>query len=521
MLWIRDMKTGSSRTLPSTELANDPFWSPDGKYVAFFSTLELRRVNVGSGLVETVCGLRASTPGAASGTWLRTREGLEAIIFQSRSDDTVLFSVSPSGGEPRQISRHDVESGEYNHSSPWSLGRFVFYRVTNREPEKTGIYVAEFFPDQDLSRGKMLAATDRFLAISQPSSADGSAYLLYELDSRVIAQRIESGNPTEGGDRLRLPLQTPPNGFSTAPNGLLVAPELDWIDSQLAIVDRKGETVRELPEEGKLFWTELAPDGRSVAVVREEVGDNTRRLWILDLLQGSRTRLTVGSEEHRNPTWSRDGKQLLFSHADQISIGKKQAYGVEASETLYQGASLNRPYDTSPDGEYLLFAEVGETSQSDLWILKLDSGQQPEPFSRTDAYETQGRFSPNARWIAYSSNESGSYEIYVQPFPATGERWTVSTAGGVQPLWRADGAELYFIEPPGSVMGVSVRGGERFEWSKPEKLFEFQPAVGRSFTIGYLYGVWPDGKQFLVNRHTESGGNSRLRVLVNWQAALE
>jgi Tol biopolymer transport system component len=248
----------------------------------------------------------------------------------------------------------------------------------------------------------------------------------------------------------------------------------------------------------------------------------SRDLWLYELGRGTVSRLTFDPSENSDAVWSPDGKQIVFESTRGGSRGlyKKLSSGAGTEETLFKASDLRAPRDWSSDGKFILFERSDPKTGSDLWVLPLFGDRKPIPFLQTEFQELDGRFSPNDRWIAYDSNESGKREVYVQPFPASAGKWQISTNGGSDPIWRPDGKELFYLATDGKIMAEPVKSDATFEAGVPKALFQ-------TMFVGFVrggfehYRVTADGQRFLVNMPSAGGTPPPITVVLNWTAGLK
>jgi Tol biopolymer transport system component len=297
-------------------------------------------------------------------------------------------------------------------------------------------------------------------------------------------------------------------------------------------------------DRGHYNSVDLSPDGTRVAVSRvtPETAGRSRyaayEIWIYDFARGTSTRLTSAASD-RLATWSPDGRRIIYSSdrgGSVLNLYRKAADGAGSEDVVFSSNEDKSVQDWSRNGKFLLYSVATEgrrsffpTASHDLWVLPLTpvdpSGSQPEPYLKTESNETQGRFSPDSRFVAYASNESGRYEIYVQPFPtAVGSKTTISTAGGVSPRWRGDGKELYYISADSKMMAVEVSTSPTFKAGIPRPLFQAPIWGGGTFHNVTRYDVTADGKRFLINSVTADIATSApapITIVLNWTALLK
>jgi len=264
----------------------------------------------------------------------------------------------------------------------------------------------------------------------------------------------------------------------------------------------------------------LSPDQTRAAM--QKIDGANSDIWIMDLVRGAPLRFTFGESSEDNPSWSPDGKYLIYTSTtadNKTTFFRKNSSGGGTEEKIYESdAAIDDGTDWSGDGKNLLFEQSGSKTLQDVWVLPLDGSGSAHALLNSQFSEYHPRFSPDSRWFAYVSNESGRAEVYVQTFPVSGGKWQVSTGGGAQPRWRRDGKELYFIAPDRKVMAVDVKLGQTFEMGTPKPLFQTQVS---SFGSPNRYDVSADGQKFLVNSSVQETSVAPLRVIVNWAAGLK
>ena len=288
---------------------------------------------------------------------------------------------------------------------------------------------------------------------------------------------------------------------------------MTWFDRTGKSLGAAGE-----PDAGDLNYPELSPDGRRVALNRT-VGNNPD-VWLLDLVRGGFARFTFGAGADYHPLWSPDATRVAFASPRKgpINLYMKPSSGVGAEELLLESPNIKIPQDWSKDGRFLLYYEVDPKTGRDLWALPMTgSERKPRVVANTAFDERHGQFSPDGRFVAYATDESGRFEIVVQPFPEASGKWAVSTAGGAQPRWRADGRELYFLAPDGKMMAVPIReNGSVLEVGTPVALFATRIVEGSAANFRPQYAVSRDGR-FLILQPAEEATASPITILLNWK----
>jgi len=507
-LWTRTLDSPEVRALPGTEGAGQPFWSPNGSSIAFFAEGELRKLSLATGTVQRICVLPTGSPRPA-GTW--SNEG--TIVF-SRGTVSGLYSVSAAGGEARPLTTPDEQT---HHWWPQFLpdGRRFLFEIYGLQAEKKGVHVASLDAPDEWRRLLPVPMRSRY----------GSGHLLFVQDgSTLLAQPFDvaraelTGDPVPVASSVASGMVPRWGWFSVSDTGVLTF--LEGITSiQLVWLDRAGKRLGTLGDPGSYHGPiALSPDDSRVAV-QIMAGDGQSDIWVVDVDRGIASRVTSGPTEAVHPIWSPDGRELMFEGGpdggDPYRIELRA--GATAS-SLLETAEREIPEDWSRDGKDLLYRTTGE--ENALWALPLDGGGSPELVLKTGASVRDPQMSPDGRWLAYMSDESGRYEVYVQPFRRTGERVRVSPDGGGQPKWRGDGMELFYLSLDGQLMAVNVRGGASGpEVGMPTVLVPADGAVAQVWGVDD-YAVTADGQRFLVKTHVEED-DRRIHVLLGWISLLE
>ena len=290
-------------------------------------------------------------------------------------------------------------------------------------------------------------------------------------------------------------------------------------NDQLVWFDRTGKRLGTVGEPGQHVRLALSPDEKQVAVDRSALqpGD----IWLIELARGISTRFTFDSKDDTAPVWSPDGRTIGFASNREgaYDVYRKISSGAGKDELLLKSAIPKFPSDWSPDGRFLLYYEINPKTKYDLWVLPDPGGapgdKKPIPFLRTEFNEILGAFSPDGKWIAYQSDESGNYEVYVQTFPSTGAKWQVSKGGGTHPRWRRDGKELFYLGGR-KMTAVEVKIGATFQGGNPQPLFD--TSITNSFV---RYAVTRDGQRFLFPASMGESGTTPVTVVINWTAGIK
>jgi len=514
LVWLRSLDSPVARPLAGTEGGFEPFWSPDGESLAFFTQGELRRISLASGTVQRICTLPAA--GAAGGTW-----GTSDVILMSLGFPGFrVYSVPASGGEARALTTHDESRGETAHSWPQFLpdGRRFLFLIASPRHDAVGVHVASLeAPDE---RRRLLPAFVR--------AWHASDRLLFVQDGTLLAQPFDSGRaeltaePVAIASSVASFSQVPGWAwFSASEAGVLAYQEGDASGAfQLTWLDRAGAPLGTLGEPALFDQLTLSPDGRHVAVGIPDGGQND--IWTIDVARGVATRVTFDPADDSDPVWSPDSRELVFSsgRASPRPLYRKDLRGSEPEALLPPDGSSDDafPESWSPKGLFYMTVSGGNTGGA-FWMLPPDGDGEPEQLmAKTEYRIDEPQLSPDGRWLAYISEESGRWEVYIDPFRRDGERVRVSPEGGGQPKWRSDGKELFYLSPAGQLMAVEVREGPSgLEVGLPTALF----SAGRFLANEDHYAVSGDGQRFLVKAPLQQGSARSIHVVTNWPSLLE
>jgi eukaryotic-like serine/threonine-protein kinase len=501
-LWLRPLDKTTAQPMAGSEGASYPFWSPDSRSVGFFANGKLMRIDLAGGSPQTLAGAAIGR----GGTW-----GPDGVILFSPSLVDPLFRIKASGGDAVAITKLDKQT---NHRFPQFLpgGRqFLFYAVGT--PETAGIYLGSL----DAPETKRLTAADT-AGLYAPSG-----WLLFVRQGTLVARRFDSargeltGDPVRVADRVGVDLASGNLGaFSVSAAGLVSYRSGDIGRRQLTWFDRSGKVLGKIgaPDENGVLSPRLSPDGHRVAVNRTVQGNFD--IWLLDAVRT--TRFTFDASLDLFPVWSPDGSRIVFrsNRKGTTNLYQKPSNGAGSDELLVESPQDKTATAWSPDGRFLLYVSVDPKTTSDIWVLPLEGDRKPFVFLKTGFAERFGQFSPDGHWVAYTSNESGRYEIYVRPFPGPGGQWQVSAAGGLYPRWRPDGKELYYIAPDGKLMAAPIApNGTALDPGMPVVLFQSRAyGGGTDAGGGWQYDVSRDGR-FLINTVLDDA-SSPITLIQNW-----
>jgi eukaryotic-like serine/threonine-protein kinase len=518
-LWLRRTDGLTAQPIPGTEGANNPFWSPDSKSIGFVAQGKLKKVDAGGGPVVTLADEAANL----GGSWNRD----DVILYAGRAGEIRRVSATGGSSSVAVMGLAPDKPAVLSDPSFLSDGRHFLYQASQLSVpvDVGGVYVG-LLDSQERPK--------RLLSINSNAIAS-RGYLLFARDRTLMAQpfddvRLElSGTPVVVGDDLEvggLPMSA---SFSVSETGSLAySTGAALVRTQLTWFDRRGIRQGNVSDVADDMTVKLSPDGSHVVVSGLDPARNARDIWTIDVKRNLRTRFTFDAADDMSPLWSSDGRDVIFASRKRgrLDIYRKPASGA-GNETELITDRLNNlyPSSVSPDGKFLLFFTGNALSPTgnDLWLLPLDGAAKPRVFVQTEFSETYPAFSPDGRWVAFTSSESGRGEIYVVPFPGPGGKWQVSQGGGSFARWRGDSAELFFHSPEEGLMSAAVDGrGTAFVVGEIRPLF--QPRirnVGFGGSNAHNYDVTPDGQRFLVAVTEDSPVEPPITLLVNWPAALE
>jgi eukaryotic-like serine/threonine-protein kinase len=519
-LWVRNLDALEWRKLPGTQGAVSPFWSPDSRFVGFAFQNQLKKIDIAGGPAQTLS--ETPTGGVGSGAW--SRDGV--IIFGGRGRGP-LWKVSQAGGIAVPVTSVDASRGEAFHALPTFMpdGKHFIY-LRNGTAQVIGMYGGSL----EAKPGEQ--SLERILA-GQFAASYVNGYLFFMRDNTLMGQPFDASQMKLTGEPVPVAEHvgtTQSIGvFSVSSSGALAyrsgAQDGNF---QNVWMDPQGKNVSTFGQPNLDTGIRLSPDGTR-GVVRDAAQQTGGDLWTLDFARGIRTRLTFRQSAGSYGVWSPDGRRIVFAAGTSLdAIYEKASSGAgDEKELLKETGLIHLPSSWSRDGRFLLFtiANAAKTG-SDLWVLPLEGDRKPVLLLRTDFNEGQGSFSPDMRWIAYTSNESGQDQVYVRPFIASGSgapslgegKWQVSKDGGNGPRWTADGKEIIFQAPPAgrSKMAVDVKTNvAAFESGIPRRLF-------LASQIDNGWDVTSDGKRFMLALpEVQQTGQVPITVVLNWQAQLK
>jgi Tol biopolymer transport system component len=532
-VWIRPLDSTEARVLPGTENVFLPFWSPDSAYIAFSTSDgigKLKKAAVTGGPPQTLCDIGRF----GGGTW--NSDGV--IVF---SDGGALYRVADGGGTKSQLTEPS-SGGIELHLYPEFLPdrRHFLYTQAGAKPETDGIHMASLGGGPPV---RLLSDVSNAL-YSPPNGRGQNGHLLFRREETLMAQPFDPDRLhligdafpiAEGiGDSLntgltRIGRELAHMAASVSANGTLAyGTGFRSVGRQLVWMDRNGKFLGLIGKPGNITWESLSPDEKNVSfglINVSEISD----IWLYELSQGTTSRFTFGPGLNNEAVWSPDSARIIYKSTPKTiatagDIYQKSAIGAGKEDLLLRVGRDLRILDWSRDGKFLLYIpDIGDPKTgADLWLLPLEGDKKPMPFLATRFRETNGQFSPDGKWIAYRSDESGQDQVYVQPVPATGAKFQISTAGGGRPRWRRDGKELFYVSADGKLMAMPIKLSATIERGVPQPLFDFP--IPDSFGVHqFYYQPTGDGQRFLMNIPASQEGSTAnlVKMILNWQTGLK
>jgi len=504
-LWVRALDAEQAQPLPATEGALSPFWSPDSRSIAYFASGKLFRIEAAGGRPQFLCDVREY----GGGSW-----GSGGVILFGGPEG--LVRIPAQGGMPVLATKVDAKEEAHRWPSFLPDGRHFVFLADAQTTENHHIRIGSL----DSQETQILFGAVSRIVFAPPG------YLLYVNQGALVAHPFDAKTLKLTGDPTTLAAEVAEIDsnhafdFSVSNNGVL-AYQIGSSKSQLAWFDRSGKKLETVGEPDNYASITLSADGHRVVAGLLDADGRQSDLWLVDLSRSGKVRLTFDPESDGDPLWSPDGKHVVFT-SNRGGDGHIHIYQTSASATgddqvLLSGDGDDIPTSWSRDGKNLLFMRFQTSARASVWILPL-ADRQAKPLLQSTAFDQmEATFSPNGHFIAYTSNESGRYEVYVQPYPFSGEKWLISSGGGLQPRWREDGKELFFLTVENKIMSVETKGEGGFEGVVAKPLF--QTDVKRA--PGYSYAVAPDGSRFLVNTLAEATRSVPMSVVLNWPATVK
>jgi eukaryotic-like serine/threonine-protein kinase len=487
-------------------------WSPDSRQIAYGHQGKLKKVELSGGQTQSLCDLNW----LAGGSWNSDGD----ILFAS-GINSPLFRVSNSGGVCQAATTLDEKLNETGHAWPQFLpdNRHFLYLGLGGSAENWKAKIGLL----DSKESGVLFNSSKMVAYAPPG------YLLFVRGSALMAQpfRFRShevyGNPTRIADDISTNAYSGLAFFSVSNSGVLAHMAQSKAPNQMLWYDRQGKLLGSVGPPGIYTNPVISPDGKRVAVDRYETLDAQPDVWICDQTrQDNSSRFTFYVGDDSNSVWSPDGKLLAFSSLRDSArdLYLKAFSGTNKDELLYRSTDDKYVTSWSPDVKTIMFMNRTSSNRPyDLWTLALSGDRKPVPYLKTDEFsEHEGQFSPDGRWVVYTSDKTGKDEIYVQSYPPSGSESKISANGGIQPKWRRDGKEIYYLALDGTIMAVAIRASPSFKAGVPVALFDSRFG---SYRTKNNYDVTKDGQRFLVNSAIQNGVTSSITITLNWTSLLK
>jgi len=512
MIWTYKVGERNASLIEGTDDASHPFWSPDGKWIGFFSQGKLKKVDVSGTSVQVL----AEAPNGRGGSWNN-----DGVILYTPDVFTGVHRISSNGGTPVEITKLDPDGPVSSHRWPSFLpdGRHYLYLAANFTGlfDKNAIFVGSL--DAKEKRQVLVASSN--VVYAEPG------YLVYLRDSdrSLVAQRFDVSNFTVSGDPqvvqtgVKYLPQVDLALFDVAGKRTLVAQTgKAAVTSQLEWFDRNGKVTGTVGGPGSYANPSLSNDGLRLAFDEPNPNGRMFGIWTRDLKTGAVSRLTLDDSLNQIPIWSPDGKRVVFT-SNRTRFNRlywKNGDGSGKEEQMVDlGAVQEGCWDWSRDGKNLLVRKDGE-----LWSMSV-AGMKAKPYLQGKGAIRNGQFSPDGKWVAYASNESGIWEVYVSPFPEPNSKWQVSRGGGEEPRWRSDGKELFYLSSARRLMAVEVKLSGSLEARDPVELFQTRSRQRISSQDVFTYSVGNDGQRFLVNTIIDEPNGVALSIALNWADELK
>jgi len=516
-LWLRSLDALTARALPGTEGARQPFWAPNSRDLAYFTDGSLKRIGVTGDNGQVIC----PAPNPRGGAWGKG----DVIVFAATATGPLL-RVPASGGTPRAVTALDSTRHETAHRFPSFLpdGRhFLFVTLPGNGPNYD-TWVA----DVDGRRGARVASGTSVATYAKPG------YLVFTRQGTVFAQRFSAWTLTSRGTpRAVRDLRDVTGAYTGAPcvsasrDGALVQADIAQEDQRIDVLDRTGHRIGGVPlPRGFYLRPQVSPDGRLLTAAYAQSSSDRIGPLVVDLVRGVNWRIATSSPIALNPTWTPDGARIVYGAdtPDSRALYVCNADGSGAETKLGEVAGLfNDPSAVTPDGRTVIYRSLSGETGEDLWTIPLDGGGGPRALLRTPANEINAQISPDGRWFAYRSDESGTFQVYVQSFPAADRKFRVSVDGTLNQTsaspeliaWRRDGRELIFIgRDAATVMAADVTPGPVFASGTPHALFRLPRGTTN-------VGLSPDAQRFYVVLPNGAPGRPQMNVLLHWAGELE
>lgn len=513
VIYLQRIGSASSTALPGTQGASYPFWSPDGNYLGFFANLKLQKIAVAGGTPQSLARVLA----ARGGSW-----GKQNVILYAPDPSSGLWRINADGSGAGPVTQDFLDANPEQQTHRWPVflpdgKRFLYWsgNFSNiRDDKISGIYLGSLDDKQQ-----------KLLLLCRSSFGYDSAHLYYADDQKAlvsVAFDPGSGQVSGNSSPIARAVGFQPSTYWTAltvsSNGTVVYNT--GVGAALSVLtweDRSGKEVGRIGEPSIIANPSLSPDGSRIAVDIADLKASNVDIWLQAANGSDNARFTFDPSEETNGIWSRDGSTIAYRSisSDAAQILLKRATGLEKEKALMRVKGVKDdflPNSWSADGQQLLCTDLGASRE---YLVTVAASGERVSLLNNRSNETNGQISQDGKWVAYASDESGLWEIYVSSFPGANGKWQVSRGGGSEPRWRGDGKEIFYLSPTGMLMAVPVNSSGGFSSGAPEPLFQTHGRAPISSTDIFTYDVTKDGKRFLVNRYVKPEHVQLLTVLLH------
>jgi len=503
VIWLYEAGAEEARILKGTEGGDFPFWSPDGKAIGFFADGKLKRMDLPSGPIQILC----ESPSGRGGSW--NQDGV--IIFTPTGRlNSEIDRVSASGGTPTKL---EVKGGGNSQRWPVFLPDGKHFLFLSAQVAKWGKDDGLYVGSLDSNATHLVVKTEANGVFVPPG------YLLYLRDRAVMAQKFDLKTQQVTGEPVAVvtdPQYLPrilKTAISASDTGMLLVQKGGNVSlSRLRWFDRSGKELGIVGEAQVYANPQVSANGKDVAVDQTDAASQNTDVWTYDLERGGAKRLTFDPALDAMPVWSPDGAQVVFTstRGTAFNLYIKEANGAQEERVLCESAADKYPNAWSRDGKNLLYLEGPELKYLTMPEAKSTS------FLKTAGTIKSAQFSPDGKWVAYASNESGRWEVFVTSFPEGRGKWQVSSSGGEQPRWRGDGKEMFYLSPEAKIMAVPVKAGTEFDPGVPVALFQATPKETVATSEQFIYDVDPSGQRIMVNTQEKNFYTEPMTVVLHW-----
>jgi eukaryotic-like serine/threonine-protein kinase len=525
-IWIRSIGSVAAQLLPGTENAVGLFWAPDSRRLAFFADGKLKRTDVAEGGVQTLCDAGSNLLGLP-GAW--NKDGV--ILFGTfLAGGNTIARVPDAGGTPAPVTSPNPSLTDISFVPRFLPdGRHFLFHTVSIGNAQGNVYIGSL---DSKSVRRLMAFPDDGPAGNNSVAEYAQGYLLFSRDRKLLAQPFDPEDMTLSDEPVPI-AENVGRSFSVSQTGVLVyrtiSDRLATATRRLSWLDRKGNPAGEIGTPANVGSVRLFHDGR-IAMDNGDDGGNETDIWVLDS-RGVPDKLTADNPNFDGfPVWSPDGKQLVFASTREkkfpaANLYQKLSNGVGTAEALLQGDddAIDMPMDWLTNGIVFQRLKASNFGVSEIWFLSMPD-KKPSKFLQSRFFIGQAQVSPDGRYIAYATNESGSFQIVVETFPVRGGKWTITAQGGTEPLWKHDGRELYYLGPNGKMMAVSIKSDSTLQVGQTTELFQSGLLAPHNNALSTRYAVTDDGQRFLIAPGSTvlvaSGDPVPITAIVNWTALL-